>query len=132
MPLKIMQEVTEWTGMTRQPNHVYLMDGDKVYAVSQWGRSKPHYMKTFLRIDRRGRKFVQVAKNKWRFDLSLETEKSDPVKPLGQTWTVTGSKGDEYTVSLANGQWACSCPGHGFRGRCRHVDQLRASSPRLV
>ena len=125
MALKIVQEVTQWDGFTRQPNHVYLMDGDKVYAVSQWGRTKPHYMKTFLRIDRRGRKFVEVKNNKWKFDLSIRTESEVADKPRGQIWTVPGSKGGEYTVNLDAGQWSCTCPGHGFRGRCRHVDEIR-------
>lgn len=126
-----MQEVTEWNGLARQPNHVYLMDGDKVYAVSQWGRGKPHYMKTFLCIDRRGRKFVEATTNKWKFDLSIEISETEPVKPAGQTWRVAGSKGNEYEVSLTSGAWTCSCPGHGFRNRCRHVDELRASNPQL-
>ena len=132
MALKIMQEVTEWSGFERQPNHVYLMDGDKALAYSQWGRARPFYFKTFIRIDRRGRKFVEVARNRWRFDLSLEVAEPEPVKPAGQTWRVAGSKGNEYEVSLTAGAWTCSCPGHGFRGRCRHVDELRASSPQLV
>lgn len=132
MALKIMQEVTDWVGFTRQPNHVYLMDGDRVYAVSEWGKAPPRYMKTFLRIDRRGRRFEEVTKNRWKFDLSIVPAESEPVKPAGQTWRVAGSKGNEYEVSLTGGAWTCSCPGHGFRGRCRHVDELRASSPQLV
>jgi hypothetical protein len=128
MTLKIMQEVTEWKGVDyRQPNHVYLMDGDKVYAYSKWGKEAPLYMKNFLRIDRRGRKFVEVKKNTWRFDLKLKIETEEAEKPKGQTWRVAGSKGGEYTVSLHDGRWSCTCPGHGFRGRCRHVDELAAS-----
>ena len=132
MALKILQEVTEWSGHARQPNHVYLMAGDKALAYSKWGKDSPVYFRTFIRLDRRGRKFVEVDKNWWKFDMSLEVPEPEPVKPSGQTWRVTGSKGDEYTVSVSAGQWTCSCPGHGFRGRCRHVDQLRASNPQLV
>ena len=128
MPLKIMREVTEWTGFSRQPNHVYLMDGDRAYAYVKWGKGKPFYFKTFQRLDRRGRRFEEVKKNQWRFDLQLKTEPERVEEPKGQTWRVTGSKGNEYAVSLTNGAWTCSCPGHGFRGRCRHVDELRASS----
>jgi hypothetical protein len=130
MALKIMQEVTEWSGFVRQPNHVYLMSGDRAYAYVKWGQGKPFYFKTFQRIDRRGRKFVEVKTNRWKFDLSIQTEEP-VVEPAGQTWTVPGSKGDAYTVRLDRGAWTCSCPGHGFRGRCRHVDQLKASSPQL-
>lgn len=132
MALKIMQEMTEWSGHVRQPNHVYLMDGDKALAYSRWGRDKPFYFRTFIRLDRRGRKFVEEAGNPWRFDMSIQTEEQVAPQTSGQSWTVTGSKGDAYTVSLRSGQWTCSCPGHGFRGRCRHVDQLRASNPQLV
>ena len=132
MPLKIMQEVTVWDVPYRQPNHVYLMDGDRALAYSKWGKEKPIYFRTFQRIDRRGRKFVEVAKNKWRFDLSIRREEPEVAQPQGQTWQVTGSKGDTYTVALDRAQWSCTCPGHGFRGRCRHVDELRASNPQLV
>lgn len=132
MPLKIMQEVTEWSGFKRQPNHVYLMDGDKAYAYVKWGKGRPFYFKNFQRLDRRGRKFVEVVGNQWKFDLSIQVQEPESAKPTGQTWTVTGSKGNSYEVSLANGSWLCSCPGHGFRGRCRHVDELKASNPQLV
>lgn len=126
MTLKIMEEITEWKGIEyRAPNHVYLMDGDKVYGYSKWGREKPQYMKTFLRIDRRGRKFVEVKTNKWKFDLTISTEAPVESKPQGQVWTVQGSKGNAYTVNLDQGRWSCTCPGHGFRGRCRHVDEIR-------
>ena len=132
MTLKIMREITEWSGFTRQPNHVYLMDGDRAYAYVKWGKGQPIYFRTFQRLDRRGRRFEEVKKNQWRFDMQLKTEPERVEEPKGQTWRVAGSKGNEYVVSLSNGVWTCSCPGHGFRGRCRHVDELRASSPPQV
>jgi hypothetical protein len=126
--LKIMREVTEWSGVEyRLPNHVYLMDGDKVYAYSKWGESEPQYMKTFLRMDRRGRKFEEVKKNTWEFDLSVAMEPETKPEPQGQVWTVQGSKGNRYLVNLNAGHWACTCPGFGFRHHCRHVEELQAS-----
>lgn len=127
MALKIVEEITEWTGYERQPNHVYLMDGDKAYAYVPWGKGKPFYFKTFQRMDRRGRKFVEVKTNKWKFDLSIRVEEEEKIKPTGQTWQVAGSKGNEYTVSLDAGRWSCTCPGHGFRNKCRHVEEIRLS-----
>lgn len=125
MSLKIYEEVTKWTGIEyRQPNHVYLMDGDKVYGYSKWGQGQPEYMKNFLRIDKRGRKFVEVKNNRWGFDLNLVAVKEEPEKPQGQVWTVAGSKGNKYLVNLNAGHWSCTCPGHGFRGKCRHVDEI--------
>lgn len=131
MALKIMQEVTEWSGFSRQPNHVYLMSGDKAYAYVKWGKGKPFYFRSFQRIDRRGRKFIEVKHNRWKFDLSITVDQEQPITPLGRTWTVAGSKGNQYTVTLSQGSWSCTCPGHGFRNRCRHVDELRASDPQL-
>jgi hypothetical protein len=122
--MKIVQETTVWKDITyRQPNHVYLMDGDKVYAYSKWGQGPAEYMRTPLRIDRRGRKFVEVKNNPWNFDLNLITAQEEPEKPQGQVWTVAGSKGNKYFVNLSVGQWSCTCPGFGFRGKCRHVTE---------
>jgi hypothetical protein len=126
MPAKIVQEVTEWSGIEyRQPNHVYLMDGDKAFAYVPWGKGRPFYFKTFQRIDRRGRKFVEVKSNRWKFDFSVVAKSEELEKPRGETWTVAGSKGNQYTVSLSAGQWSCTCPGHGFRNHCRHVDEMK-------
>jgi hypothetical protein len=125
MALKIVEEVTEWAVEYRQPNHVYLMDGDKSLAYVPWGKGQPVYFRTFQRIDRRGRKFVEVKKNPWKFDMSIKIEEEES-KPTGQTWTVDGSKGARYTVSLDSGRWSCTCPGHGFRGQCRHVTEKQA------
>ena len=122
MALKIMQEVTQWKVPYRQPNHVYLMSGDRVVAMSRWGEQPPEYLPSQNRIDRRGRKFIEVKKNPWGFDLKglpLEEE-----KPQGQIWEVRGSKGDIYTVNLLDGRWSCTCPGSTFRGTCRHISEL--------
>lgn len=123
--MKIVQETTVWKGIEyRQPNHVYLMDGDKVYAYSKWGTGPAEYMKNPLRIDRRGRKFVEVKKNPWKFDLGLVAPKEEIEEPKGQVWEIAGSKGNKYFVNLSAGHWSCTCPGHGFRGKCRHVDEI--------
>lgn len=126
MVAKIVEEVTVWTGIGyRQPNHVYLMDGDKVYAYVKWGKGKPEYFRNPSRLDKRGRKFVEVKSNRWKFDFSVVANPAETEKPIGETWEVTGSKGNQYVVSLSSGRWSCTCPGHGFRNRCRHVEEIR-------
>ena len=128
MTLKIVQEVTAWKVPYRQPNHVYLMSGDRVVAMSRWGEGRPEYFANPNRIDRRGRKFVEVKQNPWRFDLAaIPDSDEEAARPRGETWEVQGSKGNRYTVSRDWGRWSCTCPGHGFRGRCRHVDEVSAS-----
>ena len=128
MTVKIVQELTDWKVPYRQPNHVYLMSGDRVLAMSRWGEGKPEYFANPNRIDRRGRKFVEVKQNPWRFDLSTKSDLDEEVSPpTGETWEVAGSKGNRYIVSRDSGRWSCNCPGYGFRGRCRHVDEVSAS-----
>ena len=123
--LKIFEEITEWKGVAyRQPNHVYLMSGDRAYAYSKWGEGQPEYFRNPTRIDRRGRKFIEVKKNRWGFDLRIAVQKEE--KPQGETWTVKGSRGDEYTVSFLNGRWACTCPGATFRGSCKHIEHQKS------
>jgi len=124
--LKIYQEITQWNGIEyRQPNHVYLMDGDKAYAYSRWGKDKPEYFRTPSRLDKRGRKFIEVKKNTWGFDLKINVPEDE--KPSGESWKVQGSRGDSYTVSFLDGRWSCTCPGSTFRGTCRHIKELSLS-----
>lgn len=42
-----------------------------------------------------------------------------------QTFTVRGSKGDEYIVTNEGGRWACTCVGFGFRKDCKHIHQVK-------
>ena len=44
-----------------------------------------------------------------------------------ESWQVTGSRGSSYTVSLRQGQWSCSCPGFGWRRRCKHVEEKQVA-----
>lgn len=102
-----VQETTIWKQVKRQPNHVYLMDGTKAVAYIPWGEGKPFYFKQPLTIDRRGRKFVELAENP--FDHAVKTTLR----------AVQGSKGQTYWVDDQAG--TCTCPGFTFRGQCKHV-----------
>ena len=126
MTVKIVQEVTDWKVPYRQPNHVYLMSGDRALAMIRWGEGRPEYFANPSRIDRRGRKFVEVKGNKWRFDLKIQIEPES--QPQGETWSVQGSKGNSYTVSLSQGHWSCTCPGAMFRGTCRHIAETKQTA----
>jgi hypothetical protein len=95
---------------------------NKVYAYIRQGTREIFEFKRPLRIDPARRKFEEI-KNRWKY---VVREEEVEEKPAGQTWTVTGSKGDQYTVSLDGDRWACTCSGFQFRSRCRHVDEIKA------
>jgi hypothetical protein len=33
--------------------------------------------------------------------------------------------GEEYTVEFSGRYWSCTCMGFGFRGRCKHIEQVK-------
>jgi hypothetical protein len=69
-----------------------------------------------IRIDVRGRTFKEV-KNTFNY-VEPHDENTAP------TWTVTGSKGDKYTVTKEDNGFTCSCTGFQFRGKCKHIEQI--------
>ena len=48
-------------------------------------------------------------------------------KPIAgeKVWHVEGSKGNMYTVKLSAGAYSCTCPGFGFRRKCRHIEEIK-------
>ena len=47
-------------------------------------------------------------------------------RPTGEkVWKVEGSKGNIYTVKLSDGAYSCTCPGFGFRRKCRHITEIK-------
>lgn len=110
--MKAYQEITHWNVEYRQPNHQYLLDGDRVIAYRRWGEGPPEFSKTPRRIDRRGRKFIEIDSSV--FGDVKETKDDTKIK-------VQGSKGNTYEVDIENK--TCTCPGFTFRGNCRHVKE---------
>lgn len=110
--MKVLQETTDWGNIT-SPNHVYFLNDsrDMMFAYVPKGATQVKQFKQPISFYTRGRQFREVP-NSWGYE---------PGKAAGRTWTVSGSKGAEYTLTELNGQVTCSCPGHKFRGACRHV-----------
>jgi len=110
--MEAVREITKWDVEYRQPNHIYLLDGDRVKAYIPWGQGAVQWMKGTLKIDRRGRKFEKV-------DIRLFDVKEQTADYIIE---VPGSKGNSYFVNTAEG--TCTCPGFTFRGSCKHTKEL--------
>ena len=115
MALEALKEVTVWKVDGRQPNHTYLLDGDKLIAYRQWHTGEPIWGSP-MRFDRRYRQFEKA-------DLKLFGIVDAPTVNQN-TKVVKGSKGNEYILDLNEG--SCSCPGFKFRGKCKHIETLQA------
>jgi hypothetical protein len=112
--MEAVRETTEWTGIEyRQPNHDYLLDGDKVIAYRKWGMGEVITLRTPLKIDRRGRKFEKLDPN------PFETPAINSENLIVE---VKGSKGNSYFVNTE--ERTCTCPGFTFRGACKHLEAV--------
>ncbi len=112
--MEAVRETTIWTGVEyQQPNHDYLLDGDRVVAYRPWGTAEIRVLKGKLKIDRRGRQFERLDPNPFA---GFE-EKKEPM-----VLEVKGSKGAVYRVDMASG--TCTCPGFTFRGNCKHLEAV--------
>jgi len=46
--------------------------------------------------------------------------------PEVKEYQVVSSKGDKhYTVTYRNDSYSCSCPGYGWRRKCRHIEGVK-------
>ena len=96
-------------------------------------------MRPALYTDNTGQKWA-IAGSTWvavpedatlsSIDNFIVYEPFKPTKPslVSQSWVVKGSKGNDYTVSVTDGIWSCTCAGFGFRRKCRHITEVKDAS----
>lgn len=108
--MEAVVETTVWND-SNKANHTYLLDGMKMIAYIKVGDTTPFYFKNPITIDKRGRKFIAVKVNPFK----AIKEKATIVK-------VSGSKGAVYSVDTE--AKTCTCPGHMYRGTCKHLTEL--------
>jgi hypothetical protein len=106
-----MQAVRETTGGLFPP-HTYLLEGNNLVAYIRAGHKDPFYFKLPIKgFSKSGRKFELVDSSAFTSTVSSSN-----------TREVQGSKGQTYTVDLAEA--TCTCPGFTFRGACKHTKEL--------
>jgi hypothetical protein len=109
--MQALREITQWQGVNRQPNHIYLLDGDRVKAYIKFGEGPVEWLSGKIKIDRRGRKFEPA-------DMSLFEAQAQVTSLI----EIKGSKGGSYFLDPDAG--SCTCPGFTFRGTCKHLKEL--------
>lgn len=108
--MKAVKEITVWDE-AYQPNHTYLVDGDKMIAYIPKGSVVPFYFSQPIAFSTKGRKFADVTPSPF-------------TKVIVDTRVpVAGSKGEIYMVDPVT--LSCMCTSYRFKGKCRHPDQLK-------
>ena len=107
-----LKEITEWKVDFKQPNHTYLLNGDKIIAYRTWHKGQPIFCATKFVLNKRYRKFVEVDISQFGY---VEQDTPDT---KANTKIVIGSKGDKYILNLD--EKTCTCAGFKFRGKCKH------------
>ena len=124
MGISAYKEVTEWNNDEFiVPNHIYLFDGkSNILAYAPRGGKDVVVLPTPLKLDNRRRKFVKV-KHK---ELDKLAKTFTMVEPKSEypNWQVKSDSGKTYTVSLIEGKYSCNCVGYGYRGKCKHSEQV--------
>ena len=116
--MKVLKEVTKWDVDYRQPNHTYLLDGDKIVAYKPWSGMEVRVSKTRkAKLDQRYRKFEEFkyVEADWP---GVNVSTTGPAVKQ-----VQGSKGQTYFVNTE--ERTCTCPGYKFRGACKHIQQVQ-------
>ncbi len=113
--MKVLQETTVWS--TAVSNHVYFVNDsrDRMFGYVPVKTGVPVKFSAPMRFSTKGRKFSAVP-DQWNF--------AEEIASTAKSWTVSGSKGNTYTVTEADGGWSCSCAGFQFRGQCRHIQEM--------
>jgi len=115
--MKVLREITEWATEI-QPNHVYLVEGDKILAYQPFGKGSVTHFAHRSRLDRARRRFCEEPVDEALWGVSV----AQPQHVV----TVPGSKGASYEVNLEEG--SCTCAGYQFRGRCKHLTQAQETT----
>ena len=62
--------------------------------------------------------------------MTYERKRPDsPSDASERVWAVVGSKGAHYTVRADQGRYTCTCPGFGWRRKCKHIEQVKKENP---
>lgn len=110
----LAKEITVWEGVTRQPNHTYLMNNSMSKIIGYFKWHNPNDFQKFknpMGIDTRYRKFKILQR--------YEEPTSD------KRWKIAGSKDTVYYVEQTENGMTCTCVGYKYHGKCKHIEQVK-------
>jgi len=103
-----------------------LFDGkSNILAYAREGDGDVTIFKTPLKMDTRRRKFEKV-KHKELDKIAKNYQSIQETKPSDYpNWQVKSESGKTYIIELIGGKYHCNCVGYGYRGKCKHSEQIK-------
>ena len=115
--MEVIKEITKWE--TDQPNHTYLVHGNKMLGYIKVNTSEPIMLKTPMMFDKARRKFETLITRKGCVNRMSPFPMIKQAAVASTIKEVIGSKGHTYYVDTEKG--TCTCLGNKFKGTCKHV-----------
>ena len=133
MGISAYKEVTEWDYEFPVPNHTYLFDGkSNILAYAKASNDEIVVLKVPLKLDNRRRKFVKVN-HKGLQSYAKTLQSSEETLQLDTPhWKVKSDSGKEYIVQKIGNKYSCNCVGYGYRGKCKHSEQIKQENAETV
>jgi hypothetical protein len=127
MSISAYLEVTDWSDSEYEvPNHIYLFDGkSNILAYAIAGTDEVVTFNKPMKVSTTRRKFEKVkhkALDKLAKTLQSEEKTLQSTNPQ---WQVKSDSGKVYTVELIGSKYSCNCVGYGYRGKCKHSEQIK-------
>ena len=127
MSISAYREVTDWSDSEYHvPNHTYLFDGkSNILAYAIEDSNEVTVFKKPIKVDTRRRKFVKVEHlGLQSLKITLQSEEKT-LQSTNPQWQVKSDSGKIYTVELIGSKYSCNCIGYGYRGKCKHSEQIK-------
>jgi len=127
MSLSAYREVTDWSDSEYHvPNHTYLFDGkSNILAYVIEDTDEVIVFQKPMKVSTTRRKFVKVKhKTLQSLAKTLQSEEKT-LQSTNPQWQVKSDSGKVYTVELIGSKYSCNCIGYGYRGKCKHSEQIK-------
>ena len=95
----------------------YIFEGD-IVATPKW----VEYPAIALTTGNKGRDFpIRIIPQADIISINNEEFVAEKINPAKRVFTVVGSKGDDYTVTVDGSHKTCTCHAYQFRRNCKHI-----------
>jgi hypothetical protein len=115
--MEILKEVTDWNF----PSNTYLLNDKGLMVAYESKVLGVRQLSNPLYFDKRYRKFEKVK----HAALEKIAEALKPIVRKDGIWVESEKDSNKkYFVETASGKFSCTCPGYGFRGKCKHSEKI--------